>query len=151
MDDANQLDVVVRSARAADVPVILGFIHELAEYERLALEVEATLESLHAALFGPCPVAEALLAELAGQPVGYALFFTNYSTFVGRAGIYLEDLYVQTAARGRGVGRRLLAHVAQLAVERQCGRLEWSALDWNTPAIEFYQNLGARPLSDWTM
>ncbi|HMO87268.1 MAG TPA: GNAT family N-acetyltransferase, partial [Lacipirellulaceae bacterium] len=124
---------------------------ELAEYERLAHQVEATEESFHAALFGPRPAAEALVAEAAGRIVGYALFFTSFSTFLGRSGLYLEDLYVQSDQRGRGVGRQLLAALARLAVQRGCGRLEWAVLDWNQPSIEFYRRLGAVAMDEWTV
>jgi len=141
----------IRRATPADVPRIHALLLELAEYERLAHEVRATAESLHEALFGRRPAAEAVVAEADGQTVGYALFFTTYSTFVGRPGIYLEDLYVQPPARGRGVGKQLLSYVANLAVERGCGRLEWAVLSWNRPSIEFYERLGARALSEWTV
>ncbi len=141
----------VRPATPADVPRIHALLMELAEYERLAHEVQATVESLREALFGPRPSAEAIVAVADGQIVGYALFFTNFSTFVGRSGIYLEDLYVQPHVRGQGIGRQLLAGVARLAVERRCGRLEWAVLDWNQPSIEFYKRLGARAMSEWTV
>ena len=126
-------------------------LKELAEYERLSHAVEATAESLHDALFGRHPAAEALIADVDGQTVGYALYFTTFSTFVGRPGMYLEDLYVQPHARGRGIGRQLLAQLAKLAVERCYGRLEWAVLDWNQPSIEFYKRLGARAMSEWTV
>jgi GNAT superfamily N-acetyltransferase len=147
MSDKNALRI--RAATAADVSLILGFIRELAEYEKLSHEVVATEADIHASLFGPKPVAECVLAELHGQPVGFALFFHNFSTFLGRPGIYLEDLYVRPTERGKGIGRKLLAQLAQLAVERRCGRLEWAVLDWNEPAIRFYENLGARILKEW--
>ena len=143
--------VNVRSARVEDSPLILAFIKELAEYERLAHTVVATEELLRQNLFGPRPAAEVLLAEIRGEPVGFALFFTNFSTFVGRAGIYLEDLYVRPTFRGCGAGKALLREIAKLAVERGCGRMEWSVLDWNEPSIEFYKKLGAAPLDEWTM
>ena len=142
-------DVQLRPATVVDVPLILRFIRELAEYERLAHAVVADEARLAAALFGHRHYAEVVLAEIAGDPVGFALFFHNFSTFVGRPGIYLEDLYVRPAVRGRGVGARLLGHLAALAVERGCGRLEWAVLDWNETAIGFYRRLGARPLDDW--
>jgi GNAT superfamily N-acetyltransferase len=123
---------------------------ELAAYERLSHAVQATADSLREALFGARPVAEAIVVEAGRQIVGYALYFTTYSTFVGRPGMYLEDLYVQPAWRGQGIGKRLLAEIARQAVERSCGRLEWAVLDWNQPSIDFYQRLGARPLDDWT-
>jgi GNAT superfamily N-acetyltransferase len=145
----DELDL--RSAVPADVPLILRFIRELAAYERLEHEVVADEAGLATALFGPRPYAEVVLAEAGGEPAGFALFFHNFSTFVGRPGIYLEDLYVRPAMRGRGVGARLLAHLAALAVERGCGRLEWAVLDWNEPAIGFYRRLGARPMDEWTV
>jgi GNAT superfamily N-acetyltransferase len=141
----------VRPAEPADVVRIHALLVELAEYERLADEVHATADSLRDALFGVRPAAEAIVAEWDGQIVGYALFFTTYSTFGGRAGIYLEDLYVQPQARGRGVGKRLLSHIGKVALERRCGRLEWAVLDWNQPSIEFYERLGARAMSDWSV
>ena len=147
MPDKNALHI--RAAVATDASLILGFIRELAEYEKLSHEVVATETDLRVSLFGPRPVAECVLAEVGDRPVGFALFFHNFSTFLGRPGIYLEDLYVQPAERGKGVGRKLLAHLAQLAVERRCGRLEWAVLDWNEPAIRFYENLGARILKEW--
>jgi GNAT superfamily N-acetyltransferase len=141
---------VIRAAEAGDVPRILAFINELAEYERLAHTVIATEESLRETLFGACRAAEVLLAELGGEPVGFALFFTNYSTFMGRPGIYLEDLYVRPAARGNGAGKALFLQVAKLAAQRQCGRLEWAVLDWNQPSIQFYKSMGAQAMSEWT-
>ena len=141
----------VRPAERGDVGVILGFIRELAEYERLAHEVAADEVSLERFLFGERPAAEALIAEYGATPVGFALFFHTFSTFVGRPGLYLEDLYVSPNMRGKGFGTLLLRHVAQVARERDCGRLEWSVLDWNEPAIRFYQNLGARAMDDWTV
>ena len=143
--------ITIRPAQADDAAIILEFIKELAEYERLAHTVVATEESLRLALFGARPAAEALVAELEGAPVGFALFFANFSTFVGRAGIYLEDLYVRPTALGRGVGKALLVRLAKMAVERRCGRMEWSVLDWNEPAIQFYKSIGAKPLEEWTM
>jgi GNAT superfamily N-acetyltransferase len=143
--------VRIRPATEADVPLILRFIRELAEYERLRHEVVATEERLRETLFGVRPAAEVVIAEDAGEPVGFALFFHNYSTFLAQPGIYLEDLYVRPEARGRGVGRALLAHLARLARERDCGRLEWWVLDWNESAIRFYRSLGAQPMSDWTV
>jgi GNAT superfamily N-acetyltransferase len=141
----------LRLATAADVPQILAFIRALAEYERLLHEVVATEAGLRAALFGPRPYAEVVLAEDAGQPIGFALFFHTFSTFLGQPGIYLEDLFVVPAARSRGVGRALLGHLAKLAVERGCGRVEWAVLDWNAPAIGFYRRLGAVPNDEWTV
>jgi GNAT superfamily N-acetyltransferase len=133
------------------VPTILTLIRELAVYERLEHEVVATPERLHAALFGPRAHVECVLAEQAAEVVGFALFFHNFSTFLARSGIYLEDLYVRPEARGAGIGKALLAHLAELAVERGCGRLEWSVLDWNEPAIRFYRSLGAVAMDEWTV
>lgn len=141
----------IRPATPADVPLLLDLIRELAEYERLAHEVRGRAEDLEAHLFGPRPYAEALVAEADGRPAGFALFFHNYSTFHCRPGLYLEDLFVRPAFRGRGLGRRLMAHLARLAVERGCTRFEWSVLDWNAPAIGFYRRLGARPMDEWTV
>jgi GNAT superfamily N-acetyltransferase len=143
--------VTIRPADPGDVPLILRFIRELAEYERLAHEVVASEDGLRETLFGPRPYAEVVIAEVGGEPAGFALFFHNYSTFLGRPGMYLEDLYVRPEMRGRGTGRALLAHLARLAVERGCGRLEWWVLDWNEPAIRFYRALGAQPMDDWTV
>ena len=141
----------VRPAEKRDVGVIMGFIRELADYERLTHEVIADEVSLERFLFGERPAAEALIAEYETTPVGFALFFHTFSTFVGRPGLYLEDLYVRPNMRGKGFGTLLLRHVAQLARERDCGRLEWAVLDWNEPAIRFYENLGARAMDDWTV
>lgn len=141
----------VRPAEKRDVGVIMGFIKELAEYEGLAHEVIADEASLERFLFGEHPVAEALIAEFQTTPIGFALYFTTFSTFVGRPGLYLEDLYVRPNMRGKGVGTLLLQHVARLARERGCGRLEWSVLNWNKPAIRFYEALGARAMDDWTV
>jgi GNAT superfamily N-acetyltransferase len=141
----------VRSAGPADVPLVLGFIRALAEYEKLSQQVVATEAALTETLFGPRPAAEALIAELDGAPAGFAIFFQSYSTFLARPGLYLEDLFVTPALRRRGVGRALFVHLARLAVERQCGRFEWSVLDWNQPAIAFYESLGAVAMSEWTV
>ena len=141
----------VRRAEKRDVAVIMGFIRELADYERLTHEVVADEASLERFLFGDRPVAEALVAENESAPVGFALFFHTFSTFVGKPGLYLEDLYVRPDMRGKGFGKLLLRRVAELAVERDCGRLEWSVLGWNEPAIRFYESLGARAMDDWTM
>lgn len=141
----------VRPAEKRDVGVIMGFIKELAEYEGLAHEVIADEASLERFLFGEHPVAEALIAEFQTTPIGFALYFATFSTFVGRPGLYLEDLYVRPNMRGKGVGTLLLQHVARLARERGCGRLEWSVLNWNKPAIRFYEALSARAMDDWTV
>ena len=142
--------ITVRAATASDLPQVLAFIRELAVYERLEHQVVATEADLVTALFGPRPYAEVAFACLDGTPVGFALFFHNFSTFLGLPGMYLEDLYVRPARRGSGVGRALLRHVARVALERGCGRLEWSVLDWNQSAISFYMGLGARSSSEWT-
>ena len=141
----------IEKASEGDVPVILSFIRELAEYERMSDEVVATEDLLRTALFGERAMAEVVIAYRDEQAVGFALFFHNFSTFLGQPGIYLEDLYVQPHARGQGIGRALLAHLARLAKERGCGRVEWAVLDWNEPAIRFYQGLGAVPMSEWTV
>src|SRR6266850_3260588 len=145
------MELTIRSATERDVPLILSLIRGLAEYERLAHEVTATEASLRDSLFGPSPGAEVLIAESDAESVGFALFFQNFSTFVGKRGLYLEDLFVKPAWRSRGVGRQLLVRLARLAVERDCGRLEWAVLDWNEPAIQFYRGLGAQPMHDWTV
>ncbi len=144
-------DFTLRSATIDDVPSILGFIIELAEYEKLAHEVVATEDTLRETLFGPTPYAQVIIAELTGVPVGYALFFHNFSTFTGRPGIYLEDLYVQPKHRGQGFGKLLLAYLARKAVDMNCTRVEWSVLDWNQPAIDFYRSIGALPMDGWTV
>lgn len=145
------MDLSLKMATEQDVPVILTFIRALAEYERLADAVIATEDGLRQTLFGPRPYAECVIARWQGQPAGFALFFHNYSTFLGRPGLYLEDLFVKPELRGQGVGRALLQFLARLAQERNCGRLEWSVLDWNEPAIGFYKSIGAVPLDDWTI
>ncbi|MGJ4803501.1 GNAT family N-acetyltransferase [Luteimonas sp. SDU82] len=142
--------IALRPARRDDVPAILALIRALAEYERLAHEVEADEDALAATLFGERPVAEVVMAEVDGDTAGFALFFHNYSTFLARPGLYLEDLFVHPRHRGLGVGRRLMAHLAQLALARGCGRFEWSVLDWNAPAIGFYRRLGAVGMDGWT-
>ena len=144
-------DFQIRPATVADVPTVLGLIRELAEYERLLHEVVATDEMLIQALFGPRPVVECAIAIVDGQPAGFALFFHNFSTFLARPGLYLEDLYVRPDHRGQGVGEALLRHLARLAVERGCGRMEWAVLDWNKRAIEFYERMGARGVKEWTI
>jgi GNAT superfamily N-acetyltransferase len=142
--------LTIRRAAATDVPVILAFIRELAVYEHLEHEVVATEAQVHAALFGPRPYAEVALACRDGQSVGFALYFHNFSTFVGKPGIYLEDLYVRPAARGLGAGKLLFAYLAKTALERGCARLDWAVLDWNEPSIGFYRSLGAIDQSEWT-
>jgi GNAT superfamily N-acetyltransferase len=141
----------IRPATPADLPLIAQLIRDLAEYEKLAHEVRFDEATLATHLFGPRPMAEVVIGETNGAPQGFALFFHNFSTFEGRPGIYLEDLYVRPAARGSGLGKALLLHLAHLAEQRGCARLEWSVLDWNAPSIGFYQSLGARPMDDWTI
>lgn len=142
---------VVRAAREQDVALILSFVRDLAEYEKLSHEVEATEELLRETLFGPAPAAEVMLGYLNEEPVAFALFFSTFSTFIGRPGIYLEDLYVKPDARSRGIGKLMLRAVARMARERGAGRLEWSVLDWNEPALRFYRSLGAVPMEEWTV
>jgi GNAT superfamily N-acetyltransferase len=139
----------IRPASPEDVPLILSLIRELAEYEKLLHEVKATEAGLKTALFGARPYAECVIAELGGKPAGFALFFHNFSTFLAKPGLYLEDLYVKPELRGKGIGRALLSHLAALTLTRGCGRFEWAVLDWNVPAIEFYESLGAAVLPDW--
>ena len=141
----------IRAASKTDVPVIFTFIKKLADYERLSHEVTATEETLRETLFGRRRTAEVAIGYHKGRPVGFVLFFHNYSTFLGRPGIYIEDLFVDEAFRRRGFGTALLCYVARLANERGCGRLEWSVLDWNDPAINFYKKLGAVPMKEWTV
>ncbi len=138
-------------ATADDVPTILRLIRSLAEYEKLLHEVTATEAQLRETLFGDRAAAEVVLARLGERTIGFALFFTNYSTFLGRPGLYLEDLFLEPQWRGRGYGKALLAHVAAIAVARDCGRMEWSVLDWNEPSIRFYEHLGAQAMADWTV
>ena len=141
----------IRPATRADVPVVLGFIRELAEYEKLSHLVVAREATLEAELFGPGSPAEVLLGEAGGEAVAFAVVFHNFSTFLGRKGMYLEDLYVKQDRRRQGYGRALLLHIARLAVERGCGRFEWSVLDWNEPVIRFYEGLGASILPEWKL
>jgi GNAT superfamily N-acetyltransferase len=143
--------ITIRPATRDDVSLVLEFIRDLARYERLEHEVAASEAQLGEALFGERPYAEVVFACISGEPMGFALFFHNFSTFKGRPGIYLEDLFVRPGARGRGIGKRLLAYLARTAVERGCARLEWSVLDWNEPSIGFYRSLGAAPLDEWTI
>ena len=147
----NPADYTIRPATENDVATILALIKDLAEYEHLSHEVEATAEGIRLALFGERPVAEALIGEYAGAAVSFALFFYNFSTFLGKPGIYLEDLYVKPEHRSNGFGRRMLAHIARLATERGCGRFEWSVLDWNEPAIRTYDRLNAKPMKEWIL
>lgn len=145
------MTLAIRPATEADVPIIASLIRALARYERLEHEVQLTDDKLRASMFGARRYAEAILAEDGGEAVGFALFFHNYSTFLAQPGIYLEDLYVHESQRGKGVGKALLIELARIAVERDCARLEWAVLDWNVDAIGFYQRLGARPNSEWTV
>ena len=141
----------LRKATAADIPIILSFIRELAEYEKLIHEVTATEEILEGSLFGEHPSAEVVLGYYEDEPVAFAVFFHNFSTFVGKPGLYLEDLYVKPSMRGKGFGKVMLAYLAKLAKERNCGRFEWWVLDWNEPAIRFYRSIGAKPMDEWTV
>ena len=144
-------DFEIRSAVIEDVPLILSFINKLADYEKLAHEVVVEEQSLRQTLFGPEKTAEVAIGYSHNLPVGFVIFFHNYSTFLGRPGLYIEDLFVDQSYRRQGFGTALLRYVAGLAVERNCGRLEWSVLNWNLPAINFYKKLGAVPMSDWTV
>jgi GNAT superfamily N-acetyltransferase len=145
------VSIQIRKATEADVPVIAWFIRQLAEYERLLHETVMTEESLRESLFGSRPSAEVLLGYYQDKPVGFAVFFHNFSTFLGRRGLYLEDLFVIPEVRGKGFGRAFLVHLAKIARERDCGRFEWAVLDWNEPSIQFYKNLGAVPMNEWTI
>jgi GNAT superfamily N-acetyltransferase len=144
------VEIKIRPARREDAALVCAFIRELAEYERLTDACEATPDSVAATLFSPSPRAFCDLAEADGEPAGFALWFYSYSTFQAKHGIYLEDLYVRPQFRGRGLGRALLIHLAKRAVGENCGRFEWSVLDWNAPSIAFYEALGAKPVSGWT-
>jgi len=144
-------DFKIRSARVEDVPIILELIRDLATYERAPHEVTATEEQLLDVLFGERPAAEVLLAFEEKSPVGFAVFFHNFSTWLGRPGLYLEDLFVKPEKRGKGYGRALLVELAKIACDRGCGRMEWAVLDWNEPAIKFYRALGAKPMDEWTV
>lgn len=139
----------VRPAKPTDTALIFALIRELAEYEKLAHAVVATEAQLRENLFGATPQAEVVIAEWNGEPAGFALFFHNFSTFVGKRGLYLEDLFVRPALRGKGIGKALLQHLARIAIERDCGRFEWAVLDWNAPARDFYVSLGAKPVPEW--
>lgn len=149
--NAPPLAVRIEAATPADVPTLLTLIRELAAFERLLDEVQATEQQLHEGLFGARPSAEVVVARVGTEVVGFALFFQNFSTFLGKPGLYLEDLFVRQQYRGQGCGEALLRYLARLAVERGCGRFEWSVLDWNQRAIDFYKNLGAVPLAEWTI
>ncbi len=140
----------IRNATKEDAPLVLDYIKRLATYEKMLDEVEATEELMIKNVFEK-KYAEVVIGELDGKPVGFALFFHNYSTFVGKPGLYLEDVFVDVEHRGKGFGKKLLAHLAQIAVERDCGRMEWSVLDWNEPSINFYKSLGAVPMDEWTV
>lgn len=144
-------NLTIEVATEQDIPIILSFIKGLAEYERLAHEVVVTEEIIKETLFGKRAYAEVVIARWDGEPVGFALFFHSFSTFLGRPGIYLEDLFVKPSMRGKGVGKALLVYLAQLAKDRKCGRLEWAVLNWNESAINFYKSLGARPMDEWTV
>jgi len=141
----------IRRATRADAPTIFRFICELAEYEKARHEVETTADALADQLFGPKPAAEVVIGEIDGVARGFALFFHNFSTWRGKRGLYLEDLYVEPASRGAGLGKALLIHLAKIAVERDCARFEWWVLDWNEPALKFYASLGAKPMNEWTV
>ncbi|CAG9419261.1 GNAT family N-acetyltransferase [Providencia alcalifaciens] len=143
------MDIQIRTATREDAPLILEMIIELAVYEKARHEVKASVTDIESSLFAPDSKTEALLCYVDGKPAGYAVFFTSYSTWLGNNGIYLEDLYVSPEYRGAGAGKKLLKHIAKLAFERQCQRLEWSVLDWNQPAIDFYQSIGAQPQDEW--
>lgn len=141
----------IREAAREDIPLLLSLIRELAEYEKLVSEVVVTEEILEESLFSQIPAAEALIGEYDGESIGFAIFFHNFSTFLGQRGLYLEDLYIKPEFRNRGFGREMLMHLAQIAVERNCGRFEWAVLDWNASAIGFYEKLGAQAMKDWTV
>ena len=151
MSEADASALSIRSATEEDVSLVLALITELAEYERMTDHLVATEADVHRALFGAPPYAEAVIAALGETPVGFALFLPSFSTFLAKPGLYLEDLYVKPAFRGRGFGRRLLVHLARIARTRGCGRFEWSVLDWNEPAIRFYRRVGAVPMDEWTV
>ncbi|MBX3007286.1 MAG: GNAT family N-acetyltransferase [Melioribacteraceae bacterium] len=143
--------IVIRKGTAKDVSIILELIKALADYEKAPHEVIADEKLLTQNLFGDKPYAETLIADYDGEPAGFALFFHNFSTWVGKPGIYLEDLFVKPHLRGKGIGKKLLIQIAKIAVERDCGRFEWAVLDWNEPSIQFYKNLGAKPMDEWTI
>jgi GNAT superfamily N-acetyltransferase len=149
--ESKATDPVITKITRARIPELLKLIRELAKFERLELEVEATVESLRDSLFGPQPVAGALLADYDGEPVGYAIYFFTFSSFVGRPGLWLEDVYVRPQFRRRGLGRRLIEAIARIAAERNCGRFEWTVLNWNRKALDFYKGLGARAMDEWVL
>lgn len=151
MIKTNNPDVKLHFAEEKEIPVILSFIKELAEYEKLSDEVTADEEQLKKTLFGERKVAEVIIADYKNEPAGFMLFFHNYSTFLGKPGIYLEDLYVKKNLRGNGIGKLLLSYLSKIALERDCGRIEWAVLDWNEPSIQFYKKLGAKPMDEWTV
>ena len=142
-------NIKIRSATADDAALILKFVTELATYEKAANEVVATTSDIKKSLFGASSTAHALICETDGKPIGFAVYFFNYSTWLGKNGLYLEDLYISPEHRGSGAGKALLKHLARIAVEKKCGRFEWSVLDWNTPAISFYKSIGAKPQNEW--
>ena len=144
-------NLMIRTGTEEDAPVIFSLIKELAEYEHLSHEVVASVDDIRETLFGERPFAETLIGEYQGLPISFALFFYNFSTFLGKPGIYLEDLYVQPEQRGKGFGSEMLAHIATLAKERNCGRFEWSVLNWNSPAIRTYEKLDATPMKEWVL
>ncbi|MGE5499144.1 MAG: N-acetyltransferase family protein [Syntrophothermus sp.] len=147
----NDEKLIIRKSEKKDVPLILSFIKELAEYERMLDQVSADEDQISETLFGERPSAECVLAFYEGKPAGTAIYFYNFSTFVGRPGLYLEDLFVKPELRGKGIGKALLKYLAQTAVNKKCGRFEWAVLDWNEPAINFYKSLGAVPMNEWTI
>lgn len=149
--DAEESDFTIRPAAENDAGTILSLIKELADFEKLSHEVVATEDDIRRSLFGPHPFAEVLIGEYAGLAVSFALFFYNFSTFIGKPGIYLEDLYVKPEYRRQGLGRKMLAHIARLAKDRNCARFEWSVLDWNEPAIRTYDRLNAKPMKEWIL
>jgi GNAT superfamily N-acetyltransferase len=149
--NATSTEIRIEAATPADVPIIHTLVRELAAFERLLDEAQATEQQLHDGLFGSRPSAEVVIARVGNEVAGFALYFHNFSTFVGKPGLYLEDLYVRQHFRGQGCGAALLRHLARLALERGCGRFEWSVLDWNQRAIDFYKALGARPMAEWTI